>query len=111
MGESYSRISQTKNPEEVRICVDMRKANTAVQRVWHITPTVDEIIHDMSGGCVFSKHDLRSGYHQLELDSKSRYITTLRTKGYTDIMRLVWVIKRRRSASTLYTNSAEWDTK
>ena len=68
-----------KNPEEIRICVDMRKANTAVQRERHITPTVDEIINNLNGASVFSKLDLRSGYHQLELSPESSYITTFTT--------------------------------
>ena len=57
----------------------MRKANTAVQRERHITPTVDEIINNLNGASVFSKLDLRSGYHQLELSPESSYITTFTT--------------------------------
>lgn len=80
-----------KNPNEVRICVDMRKANMAVQRERHLTPTVDEIINDLNGACVFSKLDLRSGYHQLELAPESRYITTFSThKGLYRYKRLLF---------------------
>ena len=42
-------------------------------------PTLDELIHDLNGAIVFSKLDLSSGYHQLELHPSSRYITTFRT--------------------------------
>ena len=38
-----------KNPDKVRICVDMRLPNTAIQRERHITPTVDDLIHDLNG--------------------------------------------------------------
>ena len=80
-----------KNPDEVRICVDMRKANMAVQRERHLTPTVDEIINDLNGACIFSKLDLRSGYHQLELAPASRYITTFSThKGLYRYKRLLF---------------------
>ena len=80
-----------KNPDEVRICVDMRKANMAVQRERHLTPTVDEIINDLNGACIFSKLDLRSGYHQLELAPESRYITTFSThKGLYRYKRLLF---------------------
>ena len=41
--------------------------------------TLDELIHDLNGATVFSKLDLSSGYHQLELHPLSRYITTFRT--------------------------------
>ncbi|KAK3108827.1 hypothetical protein FSP39_016677 [Pinctada imbricata] len=57
----------------------MRQANVAIMRERHILPTVDEIIHDLNGATVFSKLDLKSGYHQLELEESSRYITTFST--------------------------------
>ncbi|KAK3752921.1 hypothetical protein QZH41_005548 [Actinostola sp. cb2023] len=57
----------------------MRAANTAIERERHITPTVDDIIGQIHGSSVFSKLDLRSGYHQLTLAPESRYITTFAT--------------------------------
>lgn len=68
-----------KDPNKVRICVDMRQANTAIQRERHITPTMDDVIHELNGAKVFSKLDLTAGYHQLELHPESRYITTFTT--------------------------------
>ncbi|XP_069105895.1 uncharacterized protein [Argopecten irradians] len=65
-----------KNPGEIRLCVDMRQANKAIQRERHITPTIDDLIVDLNGSKVFSKLDLNAGYHQLELDDDSRNITT-----------------------------------
>ena len=49
---------------DIRICVDMRQANTAVIRERHPIPTVDEVTHNMNGSTVFSKIDLRCGFHQ-----------------------------------------------
>ena len=69
----------------------MRSVNTAVQHEDHITPTVDEIIHDLNCVCVFSKLDLCSGYHQLELSPESRYITTFSShKGLFRYKRLIF---------------------
>ena len=42
-------------------------------------PTVDEVLHTMNGSKVFSKLDLKWGYHQLELSPESREITTFAT--------------------------------
>ncbi|CAB3981073.1 Hypothetical predicted protein [Paramuricea clavata] len=61
---------------EVRICVDMRRVNTAVIRERYPIPTVEEILQDLTDACVFSKLDLRWGYHQIELDEQSRHYTT-----------------------------------
>ena len=61
---------------EIRLCVDMRRANEAIVRERHPLPTVDEIIHSVNGSRVFSKIDLKWGFHQVELDEESRSITT-----------------------------------
>src|SRR6218665_3258997 len=63
-----------KCPGAVCICIDMRRANTAIQRERHLTPTINDIIHDLNGAKVFSKLDLNQGYNQLELEPNSRYI-------------------------------------
>ena len=54
----------------------MRRANDAILRERHPIPTIDEITQGMNGSCVFSKLDLKWGYHQLELTTESRDITT-----------------------------------
>ena len=68
-----------KKPSEIRLCVDMRLPNQAIKRTRHITPTLDDIVGQLNQSTVFSKLDLTSGYHQLELDEKSRNITTFTT--------------------------------
>ena len=68
-----------KNPNEVKLCVDMRLANRAIRRERHPQPTIDDIQNRLNGSTVYSKLDLKSGYHQLVLDEKSRYITTFST--------------------------------
>ena len=80
--EWVSRIvtpPKPKKPEEIRLCVDMRAANKAILRTRHVTPTLDELITQFNGATIFSKIDLRSGYHQLVLHPSSRYITTFST--------------------------------
>ncbi len=78
-----------KDPSQVRICVDMRGPNTAVIRERHPTPTIEEIIHDLNGATVFSRLDLKQGYHQLELSPESRGLTTFAThKGLKRYVRL-----------------------
>lgn len=63
----------------IRICVDMRRPNKAIERERHITPTIDDIMSAVSGSRYFSKLDLLLAYHQLELAEESRYITTFST--------------------------------
>ncbi len=64
---------------DIRLCVDMRRANEAIIRERHPIPTVDEVLQTINQSTVFSKIDLKWGYHQLELDEESRKITTFAT--------------------------------
>ncbi len=74
------RVPDLNDPNEpIRICVDMRKPNTAIKRERHICPTIDDIASAAAGSTVFSKIDLDQAYHQLELAEESRYITTFST--------------------------------
>ncbi|MES9882663.1 MAG: RNase H-like domain-containing protein [Sedimenticola sp.] len=68
-----------KSPDEIRICVDMRKANQAIGRERHITPTIDDLITELNGAKVFSTIDLKNGFHQIVLAPESRSITTFST--------------------------------
>ena len=45
----------------------------------HITPTLDDMILDLNGSKVFSKMEVRNGYHRLELSEDSRNITIFTT--------------------------------
>ncbi|GAA6090226.1 uncharacterized protein K02A2.6-like [Tachysurus ichikawai] len=98
-------MPRPKNPEKIRICVDMRLPNQAVFRVRHISPTVDDIIHDLNGAVMFSKLDLNSGYHQLELAPESRYIATFSTHvGLQRYTRLIFGIS---SAAEVFQNTIQ----
>ena len=82
-------VPKPKDPESIRMCVDMRSANKAPERERHITPTMDEIIVKLNGAKIFSKLDLNQGYHQIEINEESRYITTFSThKGLFGYKRL-----------------------
>ena len=72
-------IAPKKDSDEIRICVDMVEPNRAIKRVRHLIPTVDELRFHINGATVFSKLDLASGFHQLELDEDSKDITTFST--------------------------------
>ena len=68
-----------KQNDEIRLCVDMRRANEAIIRERYPIPTVDEVLQSLNQSTVFSKLDLKWGYHQLELHPDSRSITTFTT--------------------------------
>ena len=74
---------------DIRLCVDMRKANAAIIRERIPIPTMDEVLENLNGSAVFSKLDLCLGFHQIEVDEDSRDITTFATHdGLFRYMRL-----------------------
>ena len=58
----------------IRICVDMRKANKAIDRESHPTPTIKEVLQNLNGSTVFTKV-----FPQVEPDAESNRITTFIT--------------------------------
>lgn len=70
-----------KESGDVRLCIDMRRANQAVIRETHPLPLVDEILGSVNGAKMFSKVDIKDAYHQLEISERSRPITTFITKN------------------------------
>ncbi|CAG9137613.1 unnamed protein product, partial [Plutella xylostella] len=65
-----------KGDGDVRICVDMRRANLAIIREKYPLPTMEQLLPKFRNAKVFSKLDLKNSFHQLELSQDSRYITT-----------------------------------
>ena len=75
---------------DIRLCVDMRQANMAVKRERYPIPTIDEVLQDLNQSKFFSKLDLNSAYHQIELAPESRDITTFGT--HDGLYRYKWLM-------------------
>ena len=45
---------------DIRLCLDIRRANRAVMRERYPIPTVDEVIQDLNQSQVFSKLDIQN---------------------------------------------------
>ena len=72
-------VATLKKDVGIRICVDMREANQAIERERHTMPTLQDFKAEVNGAKFFSKIDLKQAYHQLELHEESRFITTFTT--------------------------------
>ena len=56
----------------IRLCVDMRQPNRAIQRERHIIPTLEDILAEVNGSKIFSVIDLNQAYHQVP--NRHKYI-------------------------------------
>ena len=69
----------TQKEWRVALCVDYRKLSEITVKNSYPLPRIYDILDNMAGSTVFSSLDLSWGYHQVELDEKSKEKTTFIT--------------------------------
>ncbi|GKB98280.1 retrotransposon protein, putative, ty3-gypsy subclass [Tanacetum coccineum] len=62
-----------------RICIDYRELNKLTIKSQYPLPRIDDLFDQLQGSSVYSKIDLRSGYHQLRIHEEDIPITEFRT--------------------------------
>lgn len=55
--------------DDVRICVDMRRANEAIDRENYPLPTIDDFLPHMSKANWFTKLDVKNAFHQVKFSN------------------------------------------
>ena len=64
----------------LRLCIDYRQLNKVTVRNKYPLPRIDDLFNQPQGAKVFSKIDLRSGYHQLRIKEADVPKTAFRTR-------------------------------
>nr|GEW37335.1 putative reverse transcriptase domain, ribonuclease H-like domain, aspartic peptidase domain protein [Tanacetum cinerariifolium] len=63
-----------------RMCIDYRELNKLTIKNRYPLPRIDDLFDQLQGSSVYSKIDLRSGYHQLRIREEDIPITAFRTR-------------------------------
>nr|GEU83564.1 hypothetical protein [Tanacetum cinerariifolium] len=63
-----------------RMCIDYRELNKLTVKNRYLLPRIDDLFDQLQGSSVYSKIDLRSGYHQLRVREEDIPKTAFRTR-------------------------------
>ncbi|GKC68102.1 putative reverse transcriptase domain-containing protein [Tanacetum coccineum] len=63
-----------------RMCIDYRELNKLTIKNRYLLPRINDLFDKLQGSSVYSKIDLRSGYHQLRIREEDIPITAFRTR-------------------------------
>src|ERR1041384_7037905 len=69
-----------KKDDSLRMCVDYRPLNAVTIKNKYPLPRIDILFDQLAGACVFSKIDLRLGYHQIKIREEDIPKTTFSTR-------------------------------
>jgi hypothetical protein len=69
-----------KKDNSLRLCVDYRPLNAVTIKNKYPLPRIDILFNQLAGAKVFSKIDLRSGYHQIKIKPSNIPKTTFLTR-------------------------------
>lgn len=74
-----SIVVARKSSGAIRLCIDPKPLNVALKRNQYPTPTIEDILPDLSNARIFSVVDAKDGFWHIQLDQASSFLTTFGT--------------------------------
>lgn len=74
-----SMVTTSKPNGGMRICLDPKDLNKAIQREHYPLPTIEDVATRLHGAKVFTKLDVRNGFWHVVLVDESSFLTTFNT--------------------------------
>ena len=69
-----------KKDGRMRLCIDYRELNKVIIKIQYPLPRIDDLFDQIQDASIFSKIDLRSEYHQLNIKPEDVPKTAFRTR-------------------------------
>ena len=69
-----------KKDGSLRFCIDYKELNKVTIRNQYPLPRIDDLFYQLQGARIFSKIDMKSGYHQLKIRSEDVPKTAFKTR-------------------------------
>ena len=74
-----SLVVVLKTDGKIRLCLDPKDLNQAIQRKRYPLPTIEDVATRLHRAKVFTKLDVRNGFWHIKLDDSLSYLTTFNT--------------------------------